>query len=33
MSPEVFLALGGSDRVTFDSALEISHKAMFLFAF
>lgn len=28
MSPEVFLALGGTDRITFDSTWEISHKAM-----
>ena len=32
MSPEVFLALGGIDRITFDSALEISHNDMFPFA-
>lgn len=31
MSPEVFLALGGIDRITFDSALEISHNDMFPF--
>lgn len=31
MSPEVFLALGGIDRRTFDSVLEISRKGMFPF--
>lgn len=31
MSPEVFLALGGIDRKTFDSAVEILHNDMFPF--
>lgn len=33
MLPEVFLAMGGIDGITFDSGLEISHKDMFPFAF